>query len=68
LKNRLKSSREIYLNQLQEYKEILPLTEEIAALQIHIDELIALKSAINQAVKLYNLPSLAATLRLVEDI
>jgi hypothetical protein len=54
--------------QLQEYKDILPLTEDIAALQIRIDELIALKAAINQAVKLYSLPPLAATLRLINDI
>jgi len=37
-------------------------------LQIRIDELIALKAAINQAVKLYNLPPLPASLRLVDEI
>ncbi|MFL6320523.1 MAG: hypothetical protein ACJ72Q_08625 [Nitrososphaeraceae archaeon] len=65
---RLKSSCEKLSKQLQEYKEILPLTEDIAALQIRIDELIALKAAINQAVKLYSLPPLAAPLRLINDI
>ncbi|MFL6456126.1 MAG: hypothetical protein ACJ71G_04055 [Nitrososphaeraceae archaeon] len=46
----------------------MPLTEEIAALQIGIDELIALKVGINKAVRHYNLPPLAATLRLIDDI
>jgi hypothetical protein len=41
--------------QLQEYKDILPLTEDIAALQIRIDELIALNAGTNQAAKHYNL-------------
>jgi len=37
-------------------------------LQISIDELIALKAAINEAAKLYNLPPLAATLQLINDL
>jgi hypothetical protein len=37
-------------------------------LGIGLDELIALKAGINQAVKPYNSPPLAATLRLIEDI
>jgi hypothetical protein len=53
---------------ISKYKDIVPLTEDIAALQIGIHELIALKVGINQAAKRYNLPPLAATLRLVEDI
>jgi hypothetical protein len=65
---RLKNNCEVYSRQLQEYKDIIPLTEDIAALQIKLDELIAVKAAINQAVKLYNLPPLAAILRLVDDI
>jgi hypothetical protein len=44
------------------------LTEEIAALQIGIDELIALKVGIIQAAKHYNLPPLATTLQLIDDI
>jgi hypothetical protein len=40
---------------------IIPLAEEIAVLQIVIDELIALKVEIN-AAKHYNLPPLAHTL------
>jgi hypothetical protein len=46
----------------------LPLTEQIAALQIGPDELVAIKAGINQAIKLYNSPPLAAILRLLEDI
>jgi hypothetical protein len=53
---------------ISKYKDVVPLTEEIAALQIGIEELIALKVGINEAVKLYNLPPLAATLRLINDI
>jgi hypothetical protein len=66
--DRLKINCELYSKQLQEYKDILSFTEQIAALQIRIDELIALKAAINQAVKHYNLPSLTATLQLIDDI
>jgi NUDIX domain len=43
-------------------------TEDIAALGIGIDELIGLKAGINQAVKIYNLPPLAATLHLIGDM
>ena len=53
---------------ISRYKDVVPLTEDIAALKIGIDELIALKVGINQAVKVYNLPPLAATLRLIDDI
>ncbi len=66
--DRLKNSCVVLSKQLQKYEDIVPLTEDIAALGIGIDELIALKAAINQAVKLYNLPHLAAILRLIEDI
>jgi len=66
--DRLKDSCVVLSKQLQKYQDIVPLTEDIAALGIGVDELIALKAAINQAIKLYNLPPLAATLRLIEDI
>jgi hypothetical protein len=66
--DRLKNSCVVLSKQLQKYEDIVPLTEDIAALGIGIDELIALKSAINQAVKMYNLPPLAAILRLIEDV
>jgi hypothetical protein len=53
---------------ISKYKDVVPLTEDIAALKIGIDELISLKVGINQAAKLYNLPPLAATLQLINDI
>jgi hypothetical protein len=53
---------------ISKYKDIVPLTEDIAALQIGIDELIALKAGISEAAKLYNLPPLTATLQLINDI
>jgi cell division septum initiation protein DivIVA len=53
---------------ISKYKDVVPLTEEIAALQIGIDELIALKVGIREAAKWYNLPFFSATLRLIEDI
>jgi hypothetical protein len=43
---------------ISKYKDVVPLTEEIAALQIGIDELIALKARMSEAAKLYNLPFL----------
>jgi hypothetical protein len=64
----LRSRCEIFSKQAAKYKDILPLTEEIAALQIGIDELIALKVGIKEAAKMYNLPFLAATLQLINDI
>jgi hypothetical protein len=67
-KNKAKKNYETYAKLLQKCKDVLPLTEEISALGIGVDELIAVKASINQAVKLYNLAPLAATLRLVEDI
>ncbi len=67
-KNKAKKNYEMYSKLLQKCKDVLPLTEEIAALGIGVDELIAFKAAINQGAKLYNLPPLAATLRLVDEI
>jgi len=49
-------------------KNILPLVEEISALQIGVEELIAFKIAINEAVKHYDLSPLTSTLRLIDDI
>jgi hypothetical protein len=66
--DRLKNSCVVLSKQLQKYEDILPLTEDIAAIDIDIHDLISLKASIYQAVKLYNLPPLAATLRLVQDI
>jgi hypothetical protein len=54
--------------QAAKYKDILPLTEEIAAWGIGIEELLVLKVGIIQAAKHYNLTPLATTLRLIDDI
>jgi uncharacterized protein (UPF0335 family) len=54
--------------QAAKYKDIVPLTEEITAWGIGTADLLALKVGINQAAKHYNLPPLAATLQLIEDI
>jgi hypothetical protein len=50
---------------ISKYKNVVSLTEDIAALGIGIDELLALKVGIKQAAKMYSLPPLAATLRLL---
>ncbi len=56
------------IHKAAKYKNILPLVEEISALQIGVEDLIAFKIAINEAAKHYDLSRLAATLRLIEDI
>src|ERR687887_2058053 len=53
---------------ISKYKDVVPLTEDIAAWGIGIDELLVLKVGINQAAKHYNFPPLGATLRLIDDI
>jgi hypothetical protein len=47
---------------------VVPLVEEISALQIGVEDLIAFKIGINQAAKYYDIPFVSATLRLIEDI
>lgn len=64
----LKDKRNKLSKRISKYKAVLPLTEDIAALGIDIHELIALKVGINEAEKHYNLPPLAATLRLIDDV
>ena len=64
----LRGRCEIFTKQAAKYKNILPLVEDIADLQISVEDLIAFKIAINEAVKYYDLSPLAATLRLIEDI
>jgi hypothetical protein len=53
---------------ISKYKDVVPLTEDIAALGIGIDELLALKVGVYQATKHYNLPPLTATLQVIDDI
>ena len=64
----LRGRCEIFTKQAAKYKNILPLVEEVSALQIGVEELIAFKIAINQAAKMYNLPFVSVTLRLIDDI
>jgi hypothetical protein len=52
----LKDKRKKLSKRISKYKDIIPLTEDIAALSIKINDLLALKIAINQAAKHYNLP------------
>jgi hypothetical protein len=64
----LKDKCKKFSKRISKYKDIVPLTEDIAAWGIGIDELLALKIGMNQAAKHYNLPPLAATLRLIDDL
>ncbi len=64
----LRGRCEIFTKQIAKYKNILPLVEEISALQIGVEDLIAFKIAINQAAKYYNLPFVSTTIRLIQDI
>jgi hypothetical protein len=66
--NRLKKSCEILSMKEARYKDIIRFAEDIAALGIGIDELIAHKVGIKEASKLYNLPFVSTTIRLIEDI
>jgi hypothetical protein len=53
---------------ISKYKAVVPLTQEIAAFGIGIDELLAFKIGVREAAKHYNLPFVSATLRLIDDI
>ena len=64
----LKGKCKKFSKRISKFKDVVPLTEDIAVWGIGIDELLALKVGINQAAKHYNLPPLAATLRLIDDI
>jgi hypothetical protein len=64
----LKDKCKKLLKRISRYKDIVPLTEDIAALDIGIDELLALKVGIKQGAKMYHLPFISATLRLIDDI
>ena len=50
------------------FTKTIPFTEEIVALGININELLAFKVAIKEAAKYNNLPFVSATLRLIDDI
>jgi hypothetical protein len=53
---------------ISKYKDIVPFTEEIVALGFGIQELLGLEVGIKEAAKMYNLPFVSATMRLIEDI
>jgi hypothetical protein len=66
--NQLKDKRKKLSKRISKYKDIVPLTEDIATSGIDITELLALKIGINQAAKYYNLPFVNAILRPIDDI
>ena len=53
---------------ISKYKDIVPFTEEIVALGFGIQELLGLEVGIKEAAKMYNLPFVSATVRLIDDI
>jgi len=53
---------------ISKHKDVVPFTEEIVSLGIGINELLAFKVGIKQASKMYNLPFVSTTLRLIDDI
>jgi hypothetical protein len=64
----LKDKCKKFSKRVSKFKEMVPLTEDIAAWGIGIDELLALKIGVYQAAKHYNLPFVSATMHLIEDI
>jgi hypothetical protein len=47
----LKGKRKKLSKRISKYKDVVPLTEDVAALGIGVDELLALKVGINQSSK-----------------
>jgi hypothetical protein len=66
--NELKDKRKRLSKRISKFKGVVSLTENIAALGISINELLALKIGVKEAAKFYNLPFVSATVRLIEDI
>jgi hypothetical protein len=64
----LKEKSKKLSKRISKYRDVVPLTEDIAPLGVSVDELLGLKVGIKQAAKLYNLPFVSATLRLIDDI
>jgi hypothetical protein len=64
----LKDKCKTFSKRVSKFKDVVPLTEDIAAWGIGIDELLAIKIGINQVAKFYNLPFVSATMHLIEDI
>ncbi len=57
-----KDKRKKLSKRISKYKDIVPLTEDISALGIGINELLALEIGIKEAAKYYNLPYISATM------
>jgi hypothetical protein len=64
----LKDKSKKLTKRISKYKDVVPFTEEIVALGIGTNELLAFNVAIKEAAKHYNLPFVSATLRLIDDI
>ena len=64
----LKDKCKKFSKKLSKYEDVLPLTENIAAAGINMNELLGLRIVIDQAVKYHNLPFVRTTLYLIEDI
>jgi hypothetical protein len=63
-----KDKRKKLSKRISKHKDVVPFTEEIVSLGIGINELLAFKVGIKQASKMYNLPFVSTTLRLIDDI
>jgi hypothetical protein len=65
---KLKEKNKKLSKRMSKYKDIVPLTEGIAALGVGINELLALEIGIKEAAKYYNLPYVSAAMRLTDDV
>jgi hypothetical protein len=65
---RLRNNCAILANQIDRYKEIIPLAEQTAVMRISVDELTAFKIAITEASQTYDLPISSAAYRVINDI
>jgi hypothetical protein len=61
-----KDKRKKLSKKISKYKDIVPFIEEIVALGIGLNELLAFKMGIKEAAKHYNLPFVSAAMRLVK--
>jgi hypothetical protein len=64
----LENNCTILSRMLEEYKEIVPLSKKIVAMNIGIKELLVFDNAVNQIAKKYNLPTSVAASRLLNEI
>ena len=64
----LKEKHKKLSKRISKYKDVVPFTEEIVALGIGVNQLLALEIGIKKAAKHYNLPFVSAAMQLTEDI